>query len=57
LPQFRVEDVKYKNGTEVMRVQNHPILTKYTLKRLSDLAKYVFGKGAKSKNKINSRIK
>lgn len=36
-----------------MSVQNQPILTKYTLNRLSDLEKYVFGKGAKSKNKEN----
>jgi hypothetical protein len=40
--------VKYKKGDENSKVQNQPSLTKYTLKRLSDRAKYDLGKGMKS---------
>lgn len=43
--------MKYKKGDEKSKVQNHPSLTKYTLKRLSEREKYDRGKGAKSKTK------
>lgn len=57
LPQHNVNDVSTEKGTLSTNVQAQPHFTKYKLNKLSDLAKYVRGYGAKSpindtKNKL-----